>query len=222
MIVRLGGPRGYSQEVVASYIARRSWNKFAVSQQSLLRDIHDAVAGRPSQGFVIRDDRSGPPFAVSSRSQRGRLPGRVKQLENTVSPIFDPVISQSRSESRLRSAQNLVDSLFKELTSETGHSQRPDANLLRARVSTKTLQQHIEAFAGSEAAQARRERRRARRARVEDGRSTQAQESVAKTFDLVREPTGGKAPARITPKPFPATLDVASPSHSHVRVPGLA
>jgi hypothetical protein len=145
------------------------------------------------------------PFAAGSLSSAFDLPESVEQLRDTLRPMGPWDVASP--EGRVQAAQEQASSLFEDLTAAAKEAPRELRAELRAEAErTKILSDVLAAFVAGA---------------TEPDPQRAVGAGSAGTFPLVAEP-GGKVTAQVSPKPFPATLQVASPSHGEVHVTGLA
>ena len=198
-----------------------SWNNFVVSERPSMADLDRYIKSVTSMETAASlDTPSGLPISSpfsnpSQLSEAQQLPEEVDQLREAVRPVRYWDNPERTSLQRFRNAKEHADGLHQALESAI---KRLEANGARsdyraALESLTAFQEAVEAIPSVAAAPGLQQECTAG--------ATKGREHPVGTFPLLREPAG-KTTAQVSPKPFPATLQVASPSHGEVRVTGLA
>jgi len=157
-----------------------------------------AASTEARPGFVSPRDTPRKPVRI--------VPERANQLREALKRVR-PTGAPRQLESRLQRAQVVVGDLSHDLTTASeSASGKQRTELLAAAAKVETLRGDMAEFAAVIAAEAHRKRGA----------------GVGATGAFRLQESSDKLAAQIAPKPFPATLQVASPTHGQVSVTGLA
>jgi hypothetical protein len=170
---------------------------------------------------IPRNERPGSGLGSESVYRLNRdywpLAEWTDDLVDEVRPITG--VTGGAPDARLGRSTEIARDLWRRLAAELSEDQSGDglpAELHSLVKLTKNLKRDLEEFGE----QVERDRRRFLRDAEASRKAADVQEREARTFDL-RDPDG-RITARVTPKPYPVTLQVASPSHGEVSFPGVA
>ena len=187
-------------------IVQRRSNDLRAGLDNLPTEIVDGVT--PSSGeYWTSEANPDMPSRDEVRRATRKSPGpisleHVEQLRKALDQLR-PTGAPRQIKRRLQGAREVADDLSQDLTTAIeSASGKQRTELLAAATIVETLRGGMAEFAAVPAAEVHRQR--------DAGRAFRLQEP------------GGKLAAQISPRPFPATLQVVSPTHGQMSVTGLA
>jgi hypothetical protein len=199
----------------------RGWNNFAASQKGLTteidRRVQTLVSWRNRTRASSLESRPAKPRGVESLAQT------AARLRNAVQPLRLETV-QERLKSRLRKAQEAADRLYEGLSAvaDGGGPEQLRADALEAAEKVQGFRDALEGFSKKQAALGLAQKGSPNSLSASAAGAAEGREHpTGRSFPLMEGP-GGQVVAQVSPKPFPATLLVASPSHGQVHVTGLA
>jgi hypothetical protein len=227
-----GYPSDYSDESLRER-AVEQWNTFAAPHEIQAQIAADAAAAAdiPVLPAGPLDERPGSVLGPVPRyeiAERPRKPGgtswaaQADGLVDALSPIRAGNVGDTpavRLERSTRIARDLWQSVVSELAQDQSQNGVAVELYLLATL-TENLQRDLQESGQAELTRAEHEIRRLLPDAKAPATAADAQEREAAKFDL--EDLDGKVVARVTPKPVPVMLQVASPSHGEVYFIGLA